>query len=432
MPRHMTVLDTDPPRGGLRWLVFVLVAAAFFGNLYCYDSIGPVADLLQRQRHFSDTQIATLNAIYSLPNIVLIVVGGLLVDCFGPARMLLLTCTICLAGAALTAFSPSFAGMAGGRLLFGVGAETVNIAVLAAVGRYFARGNLAFPMALCIAAGRLGSFSADMSPQWLAASYAGGWQPPLIVAMYVSCGSLLASLGYAWIDRSTGRGAGHAVPGARQRAKDQFRLPKPFWYLLVLTILWYAVILAFRSTFAIKYFQHTHGLDLATAGAMNSYVFLAALFASPLFGWICGRTGRYAPLLTVGAVLLPVSLAIITWTNASLWMGTVLIGISYSLVPAVLWPFCRVLVPANRFGLAMGLITMTQNAGIAGANLIAGALNDRFAAGAANPAGYQPMMLFFCITSLAGAVFAALLWRVVGSGRHVAEGNASTLEAAEG
>jgi len=408
----------DPPHPSLRWLVFALVSAAFFGDLYCYDSIGPVADLLQRQRGFSDTQIATLNAIYSLPNIVLIVVGGLLVDRFGTSRMLLITSALCSAGAALTALSPGFAGMAGGRLLFGIGAETMNIAVLAAIGRYFAGGNVAFPMALCIAAGRLGSFSADMSPSWLASSYDVGWQPPLLVALYISLGSLLASMGYAWLDRPSGTIRHQAVLGPRPSILRSIDFPKAYWYLLVLTMLWYAVMLAFRSTFAIKYFQHTHGLDLASAGAMNSYVFLAALFASPTFGWICGRSERYAPLLAFGALLLPLSLALMAWTHASLWIGTVLIGISYSLVPAALWPFCRALVPANRFGLALGLITMTQNAGIAGANLIAGALNDYFGASSQNPAGYQPMMLFFCLASLAGVVSAALLWSVVGSGRH--------------
>ena len=38
----------------------------------------PVADLLQSQRGFSDGQVGLLNAIYSLPNIVLILVGGVL------------------------------------------------------------------------------------------------------------------------------------------------------------------------------------------------------------------------------------------------------------------------------------------------------------------------------------------------------------------
>ena len=94
----------------LAWSIFVAVTIAAYGNFYVYDSIGPVADLLQRQRAFSDTQIGMLNAIYSIPNVVLVLVGGILVDRFGAARVMLGTTAICLAGAALTAFSPGFRG----------------------------------------------------------------------------------------------------------------------------------------------------------------------------------------------------------------------------------------------------------------------------------------------------------------------------------
>jgi nitrate/nitrite transporter NarK len=70
----------------IAWLVLLLLAVVNYGNFYVYDSIGPVADLLQRERGFSDTQIGRLNAIYSLPNVLLILVGGVLVDRFGAGR----------------------------------------------------------------------------------------------------------------------------------------------------------------------------------------------------------------------------------------------------------------------------------------------------------------------------------------------------------
>ena len=78
-------------RRATAWLVFVLVAVASYGNYYVYDSIGPVADLLEHQRGFSNSQIGMLNAIYSLPNVVLVLVGGILVDRFGAARLMLWT-----------------------------------------------------------------------------------------------------------------------------------------------------------------------------------------------------------------------------------------------------------------------------------------------------------------------------------------------------
>ena len=73
-------MDETRPRRALAWLAFALLAAVYYGNFYVYDSIGPVADLLQQQRGFSDTQIGMLNAIYSLPNVVLILAVTVAVD----------------------------------------------------------------------------------------------------------------------------------------------------------------------------------------------------------------------------------------------------------------------------------------------------------------------------------------------------------------
>ncbi len=410
------------PGQNLAWMVFVLVTAASYGNFYVYDSIGPIADLLHRQRDFSDTQIGMLNAIYSLPNVVLVLVGGILVDRFGAARMMLWTTTFCLAGAALTAFSPGFTGMAAGRLLFGIGAETFSISTLAAIAQYFTGRNLALAMGLNLAISRAGSFSADMSPSWFAHAYAQGWQPPLIIAALFSATSFAAAVFYLWIDCRVRGNPAAVEPAASQRFafRDLLRFGTAYWFLLILCVLWYAVILAFRSTFSIKYFQHAHGLSLATAGAMNSYVFLAAIFATPAFGWLCDRIGRYAPMLAFGALLLPIAIAIMAVTHWSLWVATVLIGVSFSLVPAVMWPLTSKLVSPARFGTALGLMWVVQNAGIAGANLVAGWLNDRAGASALNPAGYQPMMVFFGAMSTLGFAFALLLWLTAGRRHHEA------------
>src|SRR5690349_21669390 len=100
--------------------MFVATALAMVGNYYVYDSIGPVAELLSRQRGFSDAQIGMLNAIYSLPNIFIVLVGGLLIDRFSARAVMLVTTGVCLLGALLTAVDAGFPAMAAGRLLFGM------------------------------------------------------------------------------------------------------------------------------------------------------------------------------------------------------------------------------------------------------------------------------------------------------------------------
>jgi len=89
----------------------------------------------------------------------------------------------------------------------------------------------------------------------------------------------------------------------------------------------------------------------------------------------------------------------------------VLLGISYSLIPAIMWPAVIKLVPQRQLGTAYGLLFMIQAIGLTLANLAAGALNDAFGAGADNPAGYTPMLLFFGILASSALVFAVALWR---------------------
>jgi MFS family permease len=99
----------------------------------------------------------------------------------------------------------------------------------------------------------------------------------------------------------------------------------------------------------------------------------------------------------------------LVYVNASLWVTTVMIGIAFSLVPAVLWPAVPLLVTSGRLGTAYGLMTMLQNIGLMVVNVAAGALNDANGAGPENPAGYRPMLWLFFALSLFGFVFAAAL-----------------------
>ena len=107
--------------------------------------------------------------------------------------------------------------------------------------------------------------------------------------------------------------------------------------------------------------------------------------------------------------LLFAAFPILGYTNLSLWITTVMIGVAFSLVPAVLWPAVPYLVEANRLGTAYGLMTMLQNIGLTLINVLAGALNDANGAGADNPGGYLPMLWMFFGLSFFGFVFAALL-----------------------
>jgi len=403
----------SPPPASWRWLVLVAISIAMFGNYYVYDSIGPLADNLQRLLGYTDTQLGTLNAIYSFPNILMVLFGGIIVDRVGTRLATVCFSGVCLLGALLTAISPSFTVMAIGRLLFGLGAESMIVAITVAIGQWFVGRQLGFAFGVNLSIARAGSYAADMSTSWAKPLYDAGWQQPLWLASGLMVIGVAGAVLYFVLERMAARrfDLGQPPPADRIVWGDLWRFDRSYWYIVGLCVTFYSVIFPFRSTFAIKYFQHAHGLSLQAAGAMNGYVFLAAIFATPAFGLMVDRLGRRALFMGAGTLLLFAVFPLLAYTQTNLWVTTVLIGVAFSLVPAVLWPAVPYLVAPNRLGTAYGLMTMVQNIGLTVFNVAVGALNDASGAGAQNPRGYLPMLWTFAILSLSGLVFASLLRR---------------------
>src|SRR5215470_16287887 len=88
-----------------RWAVLVFISLAMFGNYYVYDCIAPIADLLASQLHFSDANIGLLQAIYSIPNVFMVLIGGVIVDRIGTRKGIFIFGVLCLAGASVTVAS---------------------------------------------------------------------------------------------------------------------------------------------------------------------------------------------------------------------------------------------------------------------------------------------------------------------------------------
>src|SRR5580704_1083413 len=97
------------PSRMFRWLVLIFVSLTMFGNYYVYDCIAPIADVLSTQLGFSDSHIGLLQAIYSIPNIFMVLIGGYIVDRLGTRKALFLFGVICFLGAAATCYPDNHA-----------------------------------------------------------------------------------------------------------------------------------------------------------------------------------------------------------------------------------------------------------------------------------------------------------------------------------
>ncbi|MDP3147597.1 MAG: MFS transporter [Ignavibacteria bacterium] len=428
------VLKPEPTKF-FRWTVLLFVSLAMFGNYYIYDCISPLADLLSKQLHFSDSDIGLLQAIYSFPNIIMVLVGGLIIDKIGTRISVVLFTLLIFIGAVVTAMSSSLYFMAGGRLIFGLGAESMIVAITTIIARWFKGKELSFAFGLNLTVARLGSFLALNSPSW-GKSFYEHWQTPLWISVFAGVSAVVFILIYFVLDLTATKKFTMPKDGEQDKIvlKELFNFGKSFWFITALCVTFYSAMFPFQ-TFAIKFFQDAHGTTREVGGNLSSMLTLAAMFFTPLFGLLADKIGKRSLLMMFGSFLIvPVYLIMAYKVDLASPLGLhgmlsinldffdihsqipiyllipmSLMGIAFSLVPAVLWPSVSLVVDSSKLGTAYGLMTMIQNIGLFGFNLLIGFANDISKASVANPGGYNLGMWIFSLLGFFGLFFSFML-----------------------
>jgi MFS family permease len=407
-----TVTDVRPePPAAYRWVVLVVISLAMFANYYVYDSIAPIADILKSDLGFTDANIGSLYSFYSIAAVIVLLLGGVIIDRFGTAKSTILFAAICTVAGIVNAVSSDLNVMLTARFLLGLGSEPLIVAITTALAKWFKGKELSFAFGLNLTIARLGSVGADWSPTWAGFAY-DGWQGPLVVAAIIGLLVLGAALAYGALEKVASKryGLGQAGETDKLVLSDLFVFSRSFWYVVLLCVTFYSAMFPFRS-FSIKFFIESWELTRELAGQYNSVLPLAAMVATPLFGLWVDKVGKRALFMLAGAFLLMPVYLMMAYHVAPLWVPITMMGIAFSLIPAVMWPSVAYIVEERRLGTAYSVMTLIQQVGVAGMNWIIGRTNDAAGASAANPMGHVPGMWVFSVLGFLALFFAVMLRR---------------------
>jgi MFS family permease len=408
-----SVLNARPkPSRAYSWMMLATMSVACYGSYYAFDCIGPLAPLLSRQLQFSDSQIGLLQAIYHFPNIVTMLVFGVVIDRIGTKKSILLFGAMVFVGLVVTALSPRIEVMAAGRFIVGSGAEALAISTNVAIAHWFLRGELSLATAVRGSVMRLGSLSAQTSPIWAGGAYI-YWQYPLLISVGFGMFTLVGIVLYWILASRAERVYDMEVPKDKEQAV--FRgfegFDRSFWLLAALCVTVYACFFPFQ-TFGQKLFIDMRQVTPQVASLLVGMLAFFSLVGKPFFGYFVDRVGKRSLLMMFGSALIVPVFLILAYTDIPPAVPMSMIGVAFALVPTVLWPSLVYIVPRSRLGFANGLLDAIQQAGMAGVNLMIGWSNDHWAAGAANPAGYRPGLWIFTTFAVLAVLFALLLRRV--------------------
>ncbi len=425
-------LSPQPGSGGFlspggafyRFTVLAFVASLSFGSYFAYDIIGAVAPSMIAELKASRATVGTMNTMYSVAAILVVLFGGMLIDKLGTRKSSLLFSVLVLAGALIVWQARSIPLVFLGRFIFGAGSEPLVVAQSAMLARWFKNKEMAMAFGVQLTVSRLGSLFAFNTGE-LFSSHFGSFRFALLAAVGACALSFIGNLFYVVLDKRGEKALGLRDESAGDRIvfRDIKEFRPTFWYVTFLCFTFYAAIFPFQSL-STDFFATKWGIALtagsggsflaqvfnnllhifSTAGGITSIIIFASMLLAPFAGRLVDRVGRRASFMIAGSLLMiPCHLAL-GLTRIYPVYPMVLLGFAFVLVPAALWPSVPMIVRSERVGTAFGLMTAIQNVGLGLFPLLNGLLRDK-------TGSYVASQVMFAALGLVGLTFALLLKR---------------------
>jgi MFS family permease len=282
----------------LPWSMWLL--GAFF---YCFGFFQRVAPAVMVDAMMAEFQVGAaiagmLSGLYFYTYAPMQIPIGLLLDRFGPRRMLALFAALSCAGSALFASADSVSAAYVGRGLVGIGAAVTWVGALKLASLWFPPQRFAMITGLTLAMGMAGAVGAQAP--LAAAVQAVGWRGTMWGAALVA--ALLTMVLALFVrDGSPGERAA-AGPSLAEGLRRVLRLGQT-WLIGLYSLTMAAPMLAFAGLWGVPYLMQVHGLSRAEAAFTTSAMLISWGIGSPLTGWISDRMGRRKPALVITAAL---------------------------------------------------------------------------------------------------------------------------------
>ncbi len=386
-----------------RWLILLIVSLVMFGSYYIYDSLSPINDYIQQNMGLDNARFGLLFSFYALPNLLfLLVVAGFLLDRLGVRKAGTFYVFFILLGSLITSLAAgkSFLIMLIGRIVFGFGSEATLLVTNKVIARWFKGKELGFAYGLNITVMRLGTILAFNSAAQIADA-TGTWRWSIWAGTIVMFVSFILFLVYLVMDKDVDK---MIKTGTEERivVSDIWKLSPAFWFISFLCVTFYSAIFPFTNH-AVRFMETKFGLSKAMGGQYTSYIMTASMIFTPLLGLLVDKVGHRGKIMIFGSLLLIPAHLLLGLTYLHPAISFIILGISFSLVPAALWPAVPILVKEKFLGTAFGIIAWVQMFGLFIFPWLAGKVVD------ASGGKYTNMELMFASLGIAGLVFSILL-----------------------
>jgi sugar phosphate permease len=299
-----------------RWLIFVVLALAYFFVYFHRLSMSVVADDLVNDFQTRASVLGLLGSIYFYCYALMQFPAGLLSDSLGPRKSVTFFLMIAAAGSILFGFAPTIKIAFAGRIMVGLGVSMVFIPTMKILSQWFRVREFAQMAGVLNAVGGIGVLAAT----WFLALMTSriGWR--LSFELIGVCTFVI--VGLVWIivrDRPSDKGwvSLSEIDGKQEEAATRLKqIPlwegarrvvseKYFWPVAIWFFFDCGIFFGFGALWSGPYLMHSYGMTRAEAGAILSMIAWGMIIGSPLVGILSDRVmkSRKKPFMICTSIL---------------------------------------------------------------------------------------------------------------------------------
>lgn len=322
-----------------RWVVFIILAAAYFFVYFHRVSTAVVASDIMETFGVGAASIGLLGSAYFYAYTAMQLPSGILADSWGVKKTASVFTLLAAVGAILTGVSSNFTMVLIGRILIGIGVAMVYVPVMKVLAIWFRKNEFASMSGVLLAIGNIGALSAA-GPLAFMAGILGDWQMVFLVLGVFSV--VLAIL--IWVlakdspkdldapslpeIEAEENGVEYIPPAAIEKIpmgealKQTFGAGMKFWPISIWFFFMYGSLMVYQGLWAGPFFRDILGWEKVTYASILSFVAIGMIFGCPVAGYLSDKVLKSRKKVLLVGTAVYILLWAVIWSQAGAIQST--------------------------------------------------------------------------------------------------------------
>ena len=358
-----------------RWAALILIALMMFFGYMFVDVMSPLQSLVEVERGWTPDIFGSYAMSEYILNVCgFLILAGIILDKMGIRFTGILSASMMVIGATI-----KYIGISDWFQTTAL-CNWLNSWWSKAIAKWFKGKEMALAMGIEMAIARVGVFAIFSISPLIAGKINPTVVKPVGFCTVLLLIGLICFIVFTFMDKKLDKQLVEAGLATDEKSpEDEFKIADlgkvfsslSFWVVALLCVLYYSAIFPFQRYGANMLQCNLDGISASAAANIFRWFPIGAAAITPFLGSFLDHKGKGATMLIWGAILLIVCHLVfafvlpVTHSKLIAYTTIVILGISFSLVPAALWPSVPKIIDEKVLGSAYCLIFWVQNIGLA-------------------------------------------------------------------